>query len=51
MPWTPKQHRFFEMCKSASGRAKARAKCPAATDAARMAAEGIKASKAKKPKR
>lgn len=46
MPYTPKAHRFFEMCSHTPG--KARGKCPPKATAAKMAHEGVKKSKRKK---
>lgn len=46
MPYTAKQHRFFELCKHSPG--KAYGKCPSKADATKMAHEGVKRAKRKK---
>lgn len=42
MPYTAKANRFFRLCSSAKGRAKAHSKCPPMAQAKKMAQEGIK---------
>ena len=46
MPYTEKQHRFFELCKHNPGAA--RGKCPSKADAAKMAHEGVKKKRKKR---
>lgn len=42
MPYTAKANRFFRLCSTAKGRAKAQQKCPPMNQAKKMASEGIK---------
>jgi len=42
MPYTAKANRFFRLCSSSKGRAKAFKKCPPMAQAKKMANEGIK---------
>ena len=46
MPYTEKQHRFFELCKH--NPVAARGKCPSKADAAKMAHEGVKKKRKKR---
>lgn len=46
MPYSPKAHRFFELCAHSPG--KAHGKCPSKADATKMAHEGVKKSKRNK---
>lgn len=51
MPYTAKAHRFFAMCASKKGRAKARSKCPSMSAAQKMMREGIKGKRKRKKRR
>jgi hypothetical protein len=42
MPYSPKAHRFFELCAKNPG--KARAKCPPKATAVKLASHGVKKS-------
>ena len=48
MPYTPKAHRFFALCSTPKGHAKAHAKCPSISAAKKMMSEGVKRSHGKR---
>lgn len=49
MPYSPKAHRFFEMCAHSPQHAKG--KCPSKGTSAKLASEGVKGSKPKARRR